>query len=515
MREGRSLAVRSKVVEDLDQVFRAIEPGSTLVIGGAGGVQEPDLLIETLVRVFTESGTPGGLTEIHPFRTGQSDGHGTSLLDAPGLIDCMIGASFWPVGTPPLIQRIIDNKMRAYNIPIGPLFAMLEAGASARPGVLTEIGLGTFVDPRNGGGALNDISDEPLVQVMEIDGHEYLYYRALHPDVAFIRGTVADEDGNLSTEEEPTVIGPLLLAQAARSNGGRVIAQVREVVPRGTLDPRRVRVPGHLVDHLVVHPDQMQTPTSRYDPSLVGAATVALDTVPRVALSASKVVQRRALLEVRSGDVLAIGFGLPGNLPNVAVEEEVFDELTFSIEHGAIGGINPYAFGSRTFPAAHNPTAIIDAVDQVRSYAGGAVDVAFLGVGEVDGEGNVNVSRFGDRIPGCGGFIDITQGIAKVVFCAVIGERGRRKFVQQVQQKTMSAAVAISKGQSVTYVTEKGVFRLAPEGLRLVEIAPGIKVDELRKDLGCDFNVSPDLASMPAECWNEEQMGLSRLWRQQ
>jgi acyl CoA:acetate/3-ketoacid CoA transferase len=326
---------------------------------------------------------------------------------------------------------------------------------------------------------------------------------------------VADEDGNISTSEEPTVIAPLLLAQAAKSKGGQVFAQVREVVPRGSLDPRSVRVPGYLVDHLVVNPQQQQTPSSVFDPTLVGVEPVRLDSVPIVELSPSKVIQRRALLEAGPGDVVAIGFGLPGNLPNVAVEEGVFDKITFTIEHGAIGGVNPYAFGSRTFPASHGPSAIVDSVDQVRAYAGGTVDLAYLGVGEIDSAGNVNVSRVGDRIPGCGGFVDITQGLDKIVFCAVVGERGHQKFVPKVQQVTMSAAVARSRGQQIRYVTELGVFELRERGLELIEIAGDTTVGELRQRLGASFSVASSMTAMPKQCWSPGAMGLREEWAAQ
>ena len=504
--------VHTKVVEDVDALIASIPDGSTLVIGGAGGIQEPDLLVRALVRVHGATGSPSALTEIHPFRAGESAGRGLSLLDTPGLIARMIGSSYWPIGVPPLIQRIHDNQMEAYNIPIGPLFGMLQAGASSAPGYITDIGLGTFVDPRQTGGALNDISTEQMVRVLEVDGEEHLFYSAIRPDVAFLSTTTADQRGNLVTTDDPTVIGSLLLAQAVRSNGGTVIAQVREVVANGELDPRHVRVPGYLVDHVVVDPDQQQTPAGRYNPTLVGAATVALTEVPVVALSPSKVVQRRALLEASAGDVVAIGFGMPGNLPNVAVEEGVFDDITFTIEHGAVGGINPYAFGSRTFPAAHNPEAIIDSVDMVRAYAGGTVNLAYLGVGEIDSAGNVNVSRFGERIPGCGGFVDITQGIDHIVFCAMIGDKGHRKFVQHVQQITMSAQVALARGQQIVYVTEKAVFGLTEQGLHLVEIAPGVTIESLRQLIGADFVAEGDVPLMPSECWEVGAMGLRELW---
>lgn len=498
----------SKLVGDVDALVRQIPNGSVLVIGGAGGVQIPDVLIESLVRVHAQTGSPNGLTEIHPFRTGESEGYGLSILDGEGLITKMIGSSYWPIGVPPLIQRIHDDLVEAYNIPVGPLFGMLQAGASSSPGYITDIGLGTFVDPRKTGGALNNVSKDELVSLLEIDGSEHLFYRAVRPDVVFLRATAADANGNLTTEDDPTVIGSLLLAQAGRSNGGTVIAQVREVLPAGSLDPRRVRVPGYLVDHVVVCPEQPQTPTQRFDPTLVGAEKMPLSRVPMVALSPSKVVQRRALLEARPGDIAAIGFGLPGNLPNVAIEEGFFEEITFAIEHGAVGGINPYAVGGRTFPAAHNPTAIVDSTDMVRAFAGGTVDMAYLGVGEIDSQGNVNVSRFGDRIPGCGGFIDITQGVHRVVFTALIGDKGHRKFVPAVQQLTMSSQVALARGQVIKYVTERAVFDLTDEGLRLIEIAPGDSVDALRSALGATFSVADGLKDMPAECWADGPMGI-------
>jgi propionate CoA-transferase len=504
--------VRDKKIDDLGELMRTIPNGATLVIGGAGGVQEPDALIDALVRSYEEDSLPSGLVEVHPFRTGESVGHGLSRLDAPGLIAKMIGSSYWPIGVPPLIQRILDDEVEAYNVPIGPLYGMLQAGASNSPGYVTDIGLGTFVDPRQTGGSLNKVSVDSPVRLVEIDGDEHLFYDAIRPDVAFLRATVSDGKGNLSTSDDPTVIGLLLLAQATKANGGIVIAQVRELVPDGSLDPRLVKVPAHLVDHVVVSPGQLQTPAGQFDPTLVGLEQVPLASVPRVPLSASKVVQRRALREAVPGTVVAIGFGLPGNIPNVAVEEGVFDSMTFTIEHGAVGGINPYAFGSRTFPAAHNPSAIIDAVDMVRGYAGGTVDMAYLGVGEIDSAGNVNVSRFGDRIPGCGGFVDITQGIRKIVFCAMVGDKGHRKFVPEVQQVTMSAEVSLRLGHEIVYVTEVAVFRLTERGLTLEELAPGLSIDELRSRLGADFAVAERVTAMPEECWAETTMNLAAMW---
>lgn len=505
-------ATRSKVTTAREAIGR-IRSGSVLVVGGAGGVQEPDLLLSTLVEHFREHAAPRDLVEIHPFRTGESEGRGTSLLGEPGLVATMIGGSFWPIGTPRLIQRILDGEMAAYNLPAGALYAMLEAAAAGRPGVVTAIGLETFADPRQGGGALNAVSRDSYSELITIGGEEYLFYRALRPDVAFIRGTAADPDGNLVMTEEAAVVGALVLAQATRQNRGLVIAQVKQIRGSGELDPREVRVPGILVDAVVEHPGQRQIPSAEFDPSLVTAGELSLTEADVQPLGPAKVVQRRALLECRPGDCLAIGFGLPGKLPSVALEEGVFAELTFTIEHGVIGGLNPFARGTRTFPAGHHPQAIIDAADQVRFYSGGGVDRAFLGVGEIDGQGNVNVSRFGQRISGAGGFVDITQSTRDVVFCCVLGDRGARKFVPRVEQITFNGPRAARRGQRVLYVTEKAVFRLTEDGLVMSEVAPGLDPAGVAAELGCAVRIADDVAPMPERCWSPTAMGLEATWR--
>lgn len=490
---------RASKVIGADAAVAWLRSGSTLAVGGAGGVQEPDALLAALLRRYRETGEPRGLTELHPIRTGEIEGRGTSIFGEKGLLSCMIGGSMWPVGVPEIIRRIHDGDIEAYNLPIGILYALLEAAAAGRPGVVSSVGLGTCMDPRAGGGALNAVSRRQLAQPIMIDGKEYLFYRAIPIDFAFIRATVADTAGNLSMDEEPAVCGPLVLAQAARANGGKVIAQVKKVVPFGAIDPRMVRVPGVFVDAVVEHPEQWQTTKVRFDPTAVGLARRGLDGLAEIA-SLQRRVLRRALALAQAGDVLAIGFGLPGYLPAVAVEQGRYEELTFTIEHGVIGGLNGYAAGGSTFPMAHDPEAIIDAADQLRAYAGGGVDCAYLGVGEVDGQGNVNVSKFGDRIPGSGGFIEITQGIRRIVFCTTIGENGRRKFVPRVQQVTFSAERARAAGQDVRYVTENAVFQLTDQGLTLTGVARGtdVRADILDR-IGCAVAVAPDMAELAAD----------------
>ncbi|ULB09736.1 acyl CoA:acetate/3-ketoacid CoA transferase [Cereibacter azotoformans] len=497
-----------------ERAVAMVRPGSTLGVGGAGGVQEPDLLIETLARRFRETGEPGRLTEFHAIRCGEIDGRGTSLFGAEGFVSRMYGGSFWPAGTPALVRQIHENRMAAWNFSIGVMYGLLEAAAAGRPGLLTEVGLDTFVDPLQSGGALNEAAArEPAVERVTVGGRPMLFYRTVPIDVAFIRGTTADPCGNVTMEEEPANCGALALAQAAKANGGRVIVQVKRLAPRGALDPHLVRVPGILVDAVVLSPGQRQTTHVEFDPTLVGAARLPLEAVPIPPMSADKVILRRALLEARPGETLAIGFGAPGFIPAIAVEEGVFDRVTFSVEHGVIGGINGYACGGRTFPCAHNPEAIIDAADQLRFFAGGGLDRAFLGVGEVDGQGNVNVSRFGDRIPGAGGFIDMTQGTRDVVFCIRLGDRGRRKFVPRVEQVTFSGPRALREGQNILYITEKAVFRLRPEGLVLTEIREGL---DPRRDvldlIGAEVRVASDLIPMPDICFRDAPMGLADLW---
>lgn len=490
----------------VDEAVRLVKSGSTLAVGGAGGVQEPDLLIERLVARYKKEGAPAGITEFHPIRCGEIEGRGTSLFGAKGLVKRMIGGSFWPVGVPELIQRINANEMEAYNLPIGVMYAMLEATAAGRPGVVTRVGLDTCMDPRHGGGALNSVSRESLVQTLPIGDETFLFYRAIPLDVVFIRATTADSAGNLTMEEEPAECGSLVLAQAARASGGKVIAQVKRVVPKGALDPRDVRVPGILVDAVVLHPGQRQTTHVDFDPTLVGEARLDPASVPRRPDDDRKIVLRRALREAKAGDTLAIGFGVPGYLPALAIEDGILDSMTFTIEHGVVGGINGYAAGGKTFPVSHNPEAIVDAAAQLRLYAGGGVDLAYLGVGEIDSAGNVNVSRFGDRIPGTGGFIEISQGIRRIVFCTTIGDKGHRKFVEQVQQVTFSGAAAFRNGQEILYITERAVFTLTEHGLTLLEIAPGLDVQRDVLDcIGARVHIPPHVARMPANCFLSAQ----------
>lgn len=489
----------AKQVDAAEAVSR-IRSHSTVAVGGAGGVQEPDLILSALVDRYRREGAPTEITEFHPIRTGEMEGRGTSVFGEPGMVARMIGGSFWPVGETQLVERICADEITAYNFPIGIMYALLDAAGAGRPGVVSPIGLGTFVDPALGGGALNPSAlAAPLVRQMTIDGSEQLFYPAPRVDTAIIRGTTADADGNVTMEHEPAICGPLLLARAAKASGGRVIVQVKHLVEAGTLDPRDVVVPAPLVDDIVVHPEQMQTTTIDYDPTLVGDERMPLDAVPGVTDPAAQVILRRAMHEIEDGETVGIGFGVAGYLPAQAIADGRFDRITFTIEHGLIGGINGFAAGGVTFPMAHNPDAIIDAADQLAWYASGALDHVVLGIGEVDVAGNLNVSRFGRRIPGCGGFIEMTHSTQKITFCGALRDRPDRKIVHQVEHMTFNAARARQRGQQVRYITEQAVFELGPRGLVLIEHAPNVAIDDLRQRLA--IVVSDDVRPMAASCF--------------
>lgn len=489
---------------------KLIQSGMTLAVGGAGGVQEPDAIIEALATKFESTSAPTGLTLLFPMRTGASEGRGTSRLAIEGMVSRLIGGSIWPIGAPDFVRAINDGRFEAYNLSIGLIYAMLEAAAAGRPGVITRAGLDTYLDPVHGGGALNVRSAAGLVDSVTIDGERLLYYRAVPVDVSIIRGAVADEDGNVAVMGEPSVCGPLLLAQAARANRGKVIAQVGRIAPRFSLSPHDVRVPGHMVDAIVIHDGQEQVAGSAFDPSLVEARPTNTLAVPAPPDGARLAILRRCLLELSPGETAVIGMGLPALLPGLAHAEEVLDLVTFSVEHGVVGGVNGISMGGSVFPVSHAPSAIIDAADQLRGYAGGVPDVAFLGVGEVDPAGNVNVSRFGDRIPGSGGFVDITSGLRHIVFCVEIGTRAARKFVPELQHRTFSAGEARRRGQQVTYVTEQGVLRLGRNGLEVSEYAPGADPRQLAELTGA--RLAETARPMPSICFEGPRMELRQIW---
>ncbi|MGE5620796.1 MAG: acyl CoA:acetate/3-ketoacid CoA transferase [Sphingomonadaceae bacterium] len=513
----------TKPILSPDDAVALLKDGDTLAIDGSGGgLGEPDALIAALHRRFEQTGHPRDLTVIHATGIGDRGSRGISLLAMEGLCRRVIGGH-WGQG-PEMAKLAAENKVEAYNFPQGVLNQLYREIAAGRPGVITHVGLGTFVDPRMEGGKLNDVTKEDLVEVVTIGGREWLFYKAFPIDMAWIRGTTADEDGYISQEQEAATLGALAVAQAGRNSGGVVIAQVKRLAVAGSLPGKCVRIPGPMVDALVIHDGQWQTYEAEYNPAFAGEVRVPLQRLKPLPLGVRKVVARRAAMEIAPGALLNLGVGMPDGVAAVAAEEGISEAFTLTVEQGGYGGIPA---GGVIFGAVSNPKAILDAPSQFDFYDGGGLDVTCLGMAQADRDGNVNVSKFGPTIIGTGGFVDISQGARTVVFCAtftagglqaeirdgrltIVREGTHRKFLERVDQITFSGAHARERGQRVLYVTERAVLELQPEGVVLTEIAPGI---DLRRDVLdlMEFEpvVSRDLKLMDARLFDSAPMGLA------
>lgn len=502
------------------EAAQLIKNNDTVAIGGGGaGHAVPDDILKAIGEYYQETGEPNGLTVIHPCGIGDNDSRGLNHLAHEGLIKKDIGG-FWG-NSPKLVELARANKLTGYNLPQGVLSHLMRAIASGKPGVLTHVGLNTFVDPRIEGGKINEITTEDIVEVVKISGKEYLFYKSLPIDVAIIRGTSVDSEGNLTMEEEVGFFAMLSIAQAAKVNGGIVIAQVKKI-NRGHCDPGIVKVPGVFIDYVVQAPDQEMTFISRFDPSLV-KRDVLTDSKELQLDGIKRIINRRAALELKKGYFVNIGYGMSDGVPIVAQLERIKDQITFMIEQGAIAGIPTTGLN---FGAMYNPSAILDDGYQFDFFQGGGLDIAFLGFAQVDQSGNINSSRFGNVITGCGGSIDISQNAKRMVYCGsfavkseeTVGEDGLqisqpgrfKKFVKQVQQISFSGEYALERKQEVLYVTERAIFKLTSKGLELIEIAPGI---DLQKDVldMMEFEpaISPGLKTIPKKVFAKELLGLA------
>lgn len=487
-----------------EEAARLITDDSTVaILGSGGGVCEPTHILRKIGERFQTTQRPTALTLYHCNGIGDKDTIGTDCLAFEGLVKRDI-AGHWAMA-PKMGRLALEEKIEAYNFPQGVLSQLYQAVAAKKPGVITKTGLHTFIDPRIEGGKMNRRATEDLVRLLEIDGEEWLFYPSMKYDFGLVRGTTADAKGNISFEEEAAVLEAVSLCQAVKNSGGIVIAQVKYRT-MGTIPAKQVVIPGIYVDYIVVDKDQKQTCERVYDPALAGTIRSPFESVPPLDPGQRKIIARRAAQELKEGAIINLGVGMPDGIASVAAEEGYIDKLNFTIEQGLIGGM---PMGGIIFGVSHNPDAIIDQTLQFNFYDGGGLDVAFLGMAQVDRIGNVNSSKTGKMLAGCGGAINISQNAKKVVFCGTFTAKGLKthvedgkliidqegeikKFVKHVDQITFSGKYAQSIDQPVLYVTERAVFRRMEDNLELIEIAPGI---DLQRDILSQMDFTPAIAA--------------------
>lgn len=500
-----------------------IRDGDVVVTGGFIGTGSPDLLFRALAERFRSTGAPRDLTYTFPAAPGDGNDAGINLISLEGLVKRVI---FGHIGVVPRLQKlIVENKAEGYNLPLGVIAQLYRDIAAGKPGTLSAVGLGTFADPDFGGGRMNEVSQETYVKHLDVEGEPYLFYKGFPLDVALVRGTTADPDGNVSLEDEALNHGLRSMASAVHNHGGKVIVQVKRRVGNGTLTGRQIHIPACLVDAVVLAEDPSdtgQTYTEYFNPTFCGDMRVPNNQIPILPLGERKVIARRAALELLPHTIINLGIGMPEGVAAIASEEGLSGYFTLTTEAGVIGGV---PCGGVNFGVSFNPEAFFSLADQFDFYDGGGLDAAFLGLAQVGPDGSLNVSRFGNRIPGFGGFVNISQNARKVVFLGTFSALGTavevadgevhirkeghvRKFVNRVEQISFNGAYAAARGANVLYVTERCVFRLVPEGIELIEIAPGI---DLERDILARMEFRPIIREpklMDARIFRDEPMHL-------
>lgn len=515
----------SKIIS-AQEAAKLIQNNTTVATSGFVGCCHPDALTAAIEERFIQEKLPMDLTLVYCAGQGDGKDRAVNRLGHEGLLKRVIGGH-WNLA-PRLGKLAVENKIEAYNFPQGTLTHWFRNVAGRKPGVIAKVGLNTFVDPRVEGGKLNDVTKEDLVEVIELGGEEWLWYKPFPIHVALLRGTSADENGNITIEHEAVSLELISMAQAAKSSGGIVIVQVERIVKNGSMHPMNVKVPGIVVDYIVVNenPDyhlQTYSEPFKYNPAYSGETRAPLSAVPPMVLDERKVIARRAAMELIPNSSVNLGIGVPEGIAMVANEEGIGDKMTLTVESGPVGGL---PLGGVSFGASINAEAILDQAYQFDFYDGGGLDLAFLGLAETDQYGNINVSKFKGRVAGCGGFINITQNAKRVVFCGaftagglkvkvadgkltIVNEGRAKKFLSNVEQITFSGQYAQKIQQPVMYITERAVFELTGEGVTLTEVAPGVDIE---KDILAlmDFKpiISPNLKNMDERIFQNEIMGI-------
>ena len=524
--------VKMSKIKTAEQAVQLIRDNAVIAVNSSSGLCCPDAVLAAVGQRFENEGHPQNLTSIHPIAAGDMFGTaGTEHMARPGLLKKIIGGSYISgpskAETPKIWQMIMANQLAAYNVPSGVVFDMLREGASKRPGVLTKVGMDTFVDPVHEGCAMNDAARaDPIVSRQNFAGEDWLFFPAIAPDVAIIRATTADERGNLSFEQEGAYLGAMEMVLSAHNNGGIAIAQVRRIAQNGSIRPHDVHVPGILVDAIVEAPDMLQTTATPYDPAISGELIRPLESFSLSEFGVGKVIARRVARELKKGWAVNIGFGISANVPRILIEEGLHGDVTWVIEQGAVGGVPLLDF---KFGCAANAEALIASPHQFSYFQAGAFDASLLSFLEIGGDGSVNVSRLSatpHRTAGAGGFVDITARARKIVFsgnfnagakmhidqgCLVVASEGQiAKFVDDVDQRSFSGTRARELGQDVTYVTERCVVKLLDGKLTVTEIAPGLDLQgHVLSQAATTLHVSDKLKLMDEKLFAPEPMGLS------